>query len=102
MKTLFICNQNQNRSKTAEEIFKDKFTSRSAGLYNASPVTNEQIEWADLIVVMEAAQRSELAKRFPKLYLQKRIVSLDIPDVYCYQQPELVEVLKQKAAELLS
>ena len=43
MKVLFICNQNQNRSKTAELIFKDKFESRTAGLYNETPVTKEQI-----------------------------------------------------------
>ncbi len=33
MKVLFICNQNENRSKTAEELFKGKFETTSAGLY---------------------------------------------------------------------
>ena len=101
MKVLFICNQNQNRSKTAEELFKDSFTTNSAGLYNEHPVTEKQITWAELIVVMEDAQRSELAKRFPRLYLQKRIISLDIPDTYSYQQPELVELLKSRFTEAI-
>lgn len=102
MKVLFICNQNQNRSKTAEEMFKGTFTTRSAGLYNEHPVSEEQLEWADVIVVMEDTQRTDLAKRFPTQYLQKRIVSLGIPDVYHYQQPELVEILKSRVPATLN
>ena len=100
MNILFICNQGENRSKTAEEIFKDKFNTKSAGLYNSKPVTEKQIAWADSIVVMETPQRSEIAKRFPKQYLQKQIISLDIPDIYRYNQPELIEILKTKLNEL--
>ena len=100
MKVLFICNQNQNRSKTAEELFRNKFKTKSAGLYNEKPVTEKQISWADVIVVMEDSQRSEIAKRFPKLYMKKRILSLDIPDVYLYNQPELVNTLKSKISNL--
>ena len=97
MNVLFICNQNENRSKTAEEIFKDRFKTKSAGLYNTKPVTKKQISWADTIIVMEEAQRSEIAKRFPKQYMLKRILSLDIPDVFHYNQPELIEILREAA-----
>ena len=96
MKILFICNQNENRSKTAEILFKDKFETKSAGLYNQKPVNEKEIGWADIVIVMEDSQRAELAKRFPKLYLKKRILSLDIPDTYRYMQPELVKILKDK------
>lgn len=96
MKVLFICNQNQNRSKTAEDLFKNKFETKSAGLYNEKPVTEKQIEWADKIIVMEDSQRSELSKRFPKQYLKKQIISLNIPDIYQYNQPELIKILKSK------
>ena len=100
MRVLFICNQNENRSKTAEEIFKNRFETKSAGLYNEKPVTEKQISWADIIVVMEDFQRTEISKRFPKQYIQKRILSLGIPDVYHYNQPELINVLKSKINEL--
>jgi predicted protein tyrosine phosphatase len=100
MRVLFICNQNQNRSKTAEKLFKNKFKVKSAGLFNGKPVTSSQIKWADTIVVMEDVQRSEIAKRFPQHYMQKRILSLDIPDVYQFNQPELIDVLKSKINEL--
>ena len=99
MKILFICNQNENRSKTAEELFKTRFKTRSAGLFNENPVTSKELNWADIVVVMDDFQRSEIAKRFPKDYIKKRILSLNIPDSYYYKQPELVDVLKSRMNE---
>jgi predicted protein tyrosine phosphatase len=96
MKVLFVCNQNQCRSPTAEELFKGRFQTKSAGLYNERPVAENQLSWADTIVVMEEKQRIELVKRFPKLILQKRVISFDIPDTFCYNQPELVQMMKDK------
>ncbi|HLC65756.1 MAG TPA: phosphotyrosine protein phosphatase [Candidatus Nanoarchaeia archaeon] len=101
MKVLFICNQNKSRSKTAEKVFKGRFTTKSAGLYASNPVRETQLSWADVVLVMEDAQRAEIAKRFPEQYLQKRILSLDIPDIYHYNQPELVKVLRSKVNQLL-
>jgi protein-tyrosine phosphatase len=101
MNILFICNQNQNRSKTAEHIFKNQFKTKSAGLYNTKPVSEKQISWADVVVVMEDKQRTELSKRFPQQYMQKRIISLNIPDVYSYGQEDLVHLLQTKVDELL-
>lgn len=101
MKLLFVCNQNKHRSRTAEELFKGEFETKSAGLYNERPVTEEELAWADIIIVMEERQREELSKRFPKQYLQKRILSLNIEDIYQYNQPELIEELKNKIQVLL-
>ena len=101
MKLLFICNQNENRSKTAEEIFKNKFETKSAGLYNKKPVDEKQLSWADKVIVMEDEQRSEIARRFPKQYIKKQIISLEIPDVYNYNNPALIRILKSKSNDLL-
>ncbi|MBD3249761.1 phosphotyrosine protein phosphatase [Candidatus Woesearchaeota archaeon] len=100
MNVLFICNQNENRSKTAELIFKDRFKTKSAGLFNVKPVSSKDIGWTDKVVVMEDRQRSEIGKRFPREYMQKQILSLDIPDIYRFNQPELVEILKNKMEKL--
>lgn len=100
MKILFICNQNQNRSRTAEELFRRNYETKSAGLYNQKPVTKKQIKWADVVIVMEDTQRTELARRFPELYLKKRILSLNIPDVYRFNQPQLKEELTKKVSSL--
>ncbi len=100
MRILFICNQNENRSKTAEELFRDKYETKSAGLYNNKPVSEKEISWADVIIVMEENQRSELAKRFPKQYMQKRILSLNISDNYSYNQPQLIQTLNLKINQI--
>ena len=101
VKLLFICNQNKHRSKTAEHLFKGAFETRSAGLYNEHPVTAQQLRWADVVVVMENEQRTELSRRFPAEYLKKRIVSLDIPDVYSYNQSSLINLLKTRLRHIL-
>ena len=94
MDILFICNQGKNRSKTAAEVFSGRFTTASAGLYGDTPVTETQLAQADVIVVMEDGHRTEIAKRFPRVYLQKQILVLGIPDIYDYGQPELVRLLR--------
>ncbi|MEK6822609.1 MAG: phosphotyrosine protein phosphatase [Nanoarchaeota archaeon] len=101
MNVLFICNQNLHRSKTAEELFRSSFATRSAGLYNERPVAQRDLVWADIIVVMEEAQREELARRFPQECMEKRVLNLDIPDMYRYMQPELVSVLKERVSRIL-
>jgi len=100
MNVLFICNQGMNRSKTAEDIFKHQFNTDSAGLFN-NLLTEKQLSWADVVFVMENFQRSEIGKRFPELYLKKRILVLNIPDIYRYGQPELVEILKEKVNQAI-
>ena len=101
MNILFICNQGRNRSKTAAGLFRSRFETKSAGLYSDGPVTKQQLCWADTIIVMEDAQRTEIAKRFPSTYIQKRILCLGIPDIYRCNQPELVTVLRAKMKDLL-
>lgn len=99
MKVLFICNMNKHRSKTAEEIFRDRYETKSAGLFNDTPVSAEQLGWADIILVMEESQRKELTDRFPSECLKKRILCLGIPDVYPYGDPELVSLLESRVGK---
>lgn len=99
MNILFICNQGMHRSRTAAELFKDKFSTRFKGIYN-NHVTGSDLDWADKVIVMEEHQRSKIAELFPKQYLQKQILLMDIPDVYSYNQPELINLLKTKIKDL--
>lgn len=102
MKILFICNQNEHRSKMAEAVFGSKYQTKSAGLFNETPLTEKQLEWADVIAVMEEKQRAEVGKRFPKTYMKKRIVCLNIPDNYSFGQPELKKALEQAEKTILA
>lgn len=99
MKALFICNQNKHRSKTAELMFKNQFETKSKGIYN-NLFTDKDLEWADIIFVMEEQQRNEIGRLYPKQYLKKRIINLEIPDMYSFNQPELIEILKKKTSTI--
>jgi len=99
MKVLFICNQGKHRSKTAAEIFTDKFETRYAGIYE-NVITNKELDWADLAIVMEDHQRKFIAENFGKQYMKKRILCLDIPDIYQYMQPNLIQIMKEKMEEI--
>lgn len=101
---LFICSRNRLRSPTAETLFATHDTeTASAGLApDADQVLSlDQIEWADLIFVMEKQHKSKLNQRFAAAVKGKKVVCLHIPDRFQYMQPELVDVLKQKVARHL-
>lgn len=104
-RALFICSQNRLRSPTAEAVFSTwpHVEADSAGLGAGATVAQspEQIEWADIIFVMEKAHRNRLSKKFRPHLDGKRVVCLDIPDEYEYMQPELIRLLEVKVGKFL-
>jgi len=102
---LFLCSQNRLRSPTAEAIFAEYpgVEVDSAGLDRAAevPLSEEQLEWADVIIVMEPSHRTRLNRRFRHALRGKQIAVLDIPDRYACMDPELVELLKSRCAPYL-
>ncbi|MBS3108093.1 phosphotyrosine protein phosphatase [Candidatus Woesearchaeota archaeon] len=101
MKLLFVCNQGKHRSKTAEELFKGRFETKSAGIYSLRPLTESKLLWADIIFVMEEIQRFEIGNKFHSVYLKKKIISLNIEDAYHYNQPELIDRLNESVHQFL-
>lgn len=99
---LFLCSQNKLRSPTAEAIFSGHpaVDVDSAGLNNDAevPLCEEQIKWADLILVMETVHRTRLNRRFRNSLAGKRVAVLNIPDDYDYMDPALVDLLKKRCA----
>ncbi len=102
---LFLCSQNKLRSPTAEAVFAvhPGVEVDSAGLNNDAEVrlSEEQVRWADLILVMEKAHRDRLNRKFGKALAGKRIAVLNIPDDYDYMDPMLVELLKARCEAYL-
>jgi len=102
---LFLCSQNKLRSPTAEAVFADHPTIEvdSAGLNHDAevPVSEEQVRWADLILVMEKTHRSRLNRKFRSALQGKRVAVLDIPDDYDFMEPSLVALLKSRCASYL-
>lgn len=104
-KLLFLCSQNRLRSPTAEQVFStwQDLECDSAGLAPDAtvPVSTEQIDWADIIFVMEQTHRNKLAKKFKPHLKNKRIVVLGIPDDYAFMEEGLVKLLTAKVPQFL-
>jgi predicted protein tyrosine phosphatase len=104
-RVLFLCSRNRLRSPTAEQVFGawPNLEVDSAGLADDAEVvlSTDQLDWAELIVVMESSQRRRLQARHRARLKGKKIVCLDIPDRYAFMQPKLVEALLKKAGPLL-
>lgn len=94
---LFICSRNQWRSPTAEKVLKRMgYNVRSAGTSpNAKrTVSANDLNWADLIFVMERKHKDRIRAEFAKHTKFKKIHVLDIPDEYQFMDEELIEMIK--------
>jgi predicted protein tyrosine phosphatase len=93
------------RSPTAEQVFATwpGVETDSAGLHSSARVvlSPEQIDWADLIVVMEERHRAQLSKGYRKHLKAKRVVCVDVPDKFPFMDPSLVAQLETKVGPLL-
>jgi predicted protein tyrosine phosphatase len=105
-KILFVCTINRMRSATAHKIYEDdtRFEVKSAGTHKSAtvPLTQELLDWADAIVVMEKMHRNVIQNGYSSIYESKTIVCLYIPDEYDFMQPELIKLLKVKFEDVYS
>ena len=103
---LFVCTANVDRSRTAEDLYRDdpRYEVLSACLasFAATPVTRELLQWADRVFVMrerDEQHRTLLKMRFPDV--DRPVVDLDIEDRWYRGDPELVRrVLKRLVPHL--
>ena len=101
---LFLCSRNRLRSPTAEATLSGPgVETDSAGLSPDAEVilSPEQIEWADLIFVMEAIHRTRLNRDYGPHLKGKKVVVLGIPDDFDFMDPQLVKLLESKCAPYL-
>jgi predicted protein tyrosine phosphatase len=108
---LFVCSANKQRSKTAEDYFSLSFKDlnfKSAGtnikLCNkegTNPLDMEMLDWADLVLVMENKHKEIINKNTGSKY-KKKIMVLDVQDIYKYYQKELLEILEIKIGRYFS
>ena len=102
---LVVCGRNKKRSRTAEHIFKndDRFNIRSAGLSPKSDrkISENDLNWADLVLVMESRQRTKIWELYIHLELPT-IEVLNIPDDYEFMDEELVELLSDKINDIMN
>jgi predicted protein tyrosine phosphatase len=88
---------NRRRSATAEQIYRNdaRLAVRSAGLRAEARrrVSEQDLQWAEVIFVMEREHKATLRSRFSHLTLPPLEV-LDVPDDYEYMDEHLQEMLR--------
>lgn len=98
IKLLFICSRNRWRSRTAEEIFRNRpgYAVKSAGTEPSARVRVHEghIGWADIIFVMERKHAAILRERFAEALQDRTMHCLDIPDDYQFMDPDLIAALE--------
>jgi predicted protein tyrosine phosphatase len=101
---LVVCGKNKRRSRTAEQLYRQdaRVHIRSAGLSPKSErkLTAPDLHWADLVLVMDHAQRARIRETYRHLALPP-IAVLHIPDVYAYMDEALVSLLTDKLEPIL-
>jgi predicted protein tyrosine phosphatase len=64
-------------------------------------LSTEQVDWADIIFVMEKTHRNKLLRQFRHHLKNKRVICLDIPDDYEFMDPILVRTLESRVGRFL-
>lgn len=104
-RVLFICSANKLRSPTAEHVFAKwpGIEADSAGISESAEtvLSREQVDWADIIFVMERVHQNRLRKKFKEDVSGKRLICLGIPDDYAYLDPDLIKLLEAKVGPFL-
>lgn len=101
---LVICGKNKRRSRTAEQLYRAdaRLKVRSAGLSPQSTrkISEQDLAWADIVLVMETDHRSKIRQLYAHIQLPA-IQVLNIPDEYDFMDEELVALLTDKMEEVL-
>ena len=106
LNVIFVCSRNQWRSPTAEHLYRNdgRVQVRSAGASKSARrlVTIRDIEWADLVMVMEAKHFQQLRKGFGDAIGRDCCIILDLPDEYEYWDSQLIALIQQSVEPLLN
>ena len=97
LRVLFVCARNPWRSPTAEVLYRSdpRLEVRSAGVRTDAnrPIRAADLEWADVVFVMDRQQKARIREQFRDMELPE-IRVLEIPDGLIYMDPELQRLLR--------
>ena len=96
-KILCLCSAGLLRSPTIAWVLatKSDYNCRAAGIHDYALIQCDEvlIEWADMIICVDEDIYNNVINNYK---LTQPIVNLNIPDIYEYRQPELVNIIVNK------
>lgn len=104
-RALCVCSAGLLRSPTIALVLSQEpynYNVRAAGIsqeYALITVDEYLIEWADIIFCADRDHAKYLRNRFENSI--DKLVCLNLPDIYEYRHPDLIKLIKERAAEAI-
>ena len=103
-RVLTVCSANMLRSPTIAHVLSAdpyNFNTRSAGTagFALIPVTEDLLVWADEVVCADTEHALHIRDKMIQYGLDKPIINLNLPDIYEYRNPKLIELIKERYAK---
>ena len=100
-RVLTVCSANMLRSPTMAHVLSAEpynFNTRSAGTagFALIPVTEDLLVWCDEVVCADTEHALYIRDKMMEWMLDKPVINLNIPDIYEYRNPELIELIKER------
>ena len=100
-KVLTVCSAGLLRSATLQNflIREYGYNVRNCGTvesYALIPISEALVEWADEIVFVNLENFNMVKHELEKLNLISKCIILDIPDVYSFNDPQLIKICKEQ------
>ena len=93
---LFVCSGGMLRSATFAHILAGRgFNTRCAGIDPRAiqPVHDNTLQWAEHIYCMEQGHKTAIQKHY--MVNDDKITVLNIPDIFAYRDPKLIEKINE-------
>ena len=100
-KVLCVCSAGLLRSATLQNylIREYGYNVRNCGVtesYALIPISEALIEWTDEIVFVDKQSYNEVLPELTEFGVLYKCKVLNIPDIYSFNQPELIELIKEQ------
>ena len=97
IRALFVSGLARTRGPTAAQVFGDWPGVRAdfAGIEPGADarLSAEQLDWADRIYCFEPRQKTRISDLHGRHLRGRTVYTLDVPDLYTFMQPELIDLL---------
>lgn len=106
-KVLCVCSAGLLRSPTLAWVLSNdpyKFNTRAVGVrqdYALIPLEEVHLQWADIIIAVNEDILHEINNTFrSECWEHAPLYALELPDIYGYRDPILVNLIKQQLSEI--
>lgn len=103
LKVLTVCSAGLLRSPTIAYYLTKQYgyNCRAVGIHDYAlvPIDEVLVEWADIIVCSDKEKQEYVNEKYPDYLGKKYVLSLDLPDIFRFKQPTLLQLIEERLDE---